>query len=366
VVLTSLGEGARLYVTAEFAALGSNLLIVTPGKTETTGMAALGGGAPHDLTIEDAAAIARRVPAVRRVAPLSVGTAPGGYGPRRRDVTVFGTSPEMRAIRGLTLLTGRYLPAGDSTRGLPVCVIGSAVRQELFGARSPLGEILRLGDERYRVIGVIAPRGVSIGMDLDEVVHIPVSRALKLFNRSGLDRVLIELRSHEAIPSARARVLGVLEERHGGEEDVTVLTQDSVISTFGGILSVLTAVLAGIAAISLTVAGIGIMNVMLVSVSERTREIGLWKAVGAMPRQITLVFLAEAAMLSLGGGVAGVAASFALERVARAMYPGFPFAPPVWAVSSALGLSIAVGLLSGAMPALRAARLEPTAALARR
>lgn len=279
----------------------------------------------------------------------------------RRRIFVAGALVLALVLLRLTLLR---------PRSVPVTVFrashGRAVRQELFGARSPLGEILRLGDERYRVIGVIAPRGVSIGMDLDEVVHIPVSRALKLFNRSGLDRVLIELRSHEAIPSARARVLAILQERHGGEEDVTVLTQDSIISTFGGILSVLTAVLAGIAAISLTVAGIGIMNVMLVSVSERTREIGLWKAVGALPRQITLVFLAEAAMLSLGGGVAGVAASFALERAARAMYPGFPFAPPAWAVSSALALSIAVGLLSGAMPALRAARLDPTAALARR
>jgi len=366
VVLTSLGEGARLYVTGEFASLGSNLLIVLPGKTETTGMAPLLSVAPHDLTLADVEAIGRRVRQTRRVTPLSLGGAPAAVGSKRRDVTVAGTTAEFQGVRHVQIGVGRYLPAGDLERGGRVCVIGAKVQQELFAGENPLGEVVRLGDERFRVIGVMAPRGVSIGMDLDEMVHIPVVRALRLFNRSGLFRILIEVGSHEEIPAAKKAVIEVLRARHEGQEDFTILTQDSVLSTFGRILALLTAALAGIAAISLTVAGVGIMNVMLVSVSERTREIGLLKALGVRSRQVVAVFLVEAAILSATGGALGLAFAFAATRTFTAVYPGFPIEPPAWAVVAAAAVSISVGLLFGTLPARRAARLDPVAALARR
>jgi len=366
VLLTSLGEGARLYVTGEFASLGSNLLIVLPGKTETTGMAPLVSVAPHDLTLADVEAIARRVRQTRRVTPLSLGGAPAAVGSKRRDVTVAGTTAEFQGVRHVRIGVGRYLPAGDLERGGRVCVIGAKVQQELFAGENPLGEVVRLGDERFRVIGVMAPRGVSIGMDLDEMVHIPVVRALRLFNRSGLFRILIEVGSHEEIPAAKKAVIEVLRARHEGQEDFTILTQDSVLSTFGRIFALLTAALAGIAAISLTVAGVGIMNVMLVSVSERTREIGLLKALGVRSRQVVAVFLVEAAILSAAGGALGLAFAFAATRTFTAVYPGFPIEPPAWAVVAAAAVSISVGLLFGTLPARRAARLDPVAALARR
>jgi putative ABC transport system permease protein len=366
ILLTSLGEGARLYVTGEFASLGSNLLIVFPGKTETTGMSPFLTGAPHDLTLDDAESIARRVPLARRVAPVSFGVAAARFGDRRRDVAVWGATADMLDVRKIRLRVGRYLPAGDAARGQRVCVIGSKIQQELFPGVSPLGEILRLGDDRFRVIGVMAPRGVSLGADLDEMVHVPVSRAMKMFNRTSLFRVLVEVSSHEEIPAARAAVLDLLEERHGGDEDVTVWTQDSVVATFSRILSLLTATLAGIAAISLTVAGVGIMNVMLVSVSERTREIGLLKAVGVTGRQIVAAFLVEAAILSTAGGAGGLGAAFGVARLLRLLYPSFPVRPPEWAVLAAVGVSISVGLLFGALPARRAAHMDPIAALARR
>lgn len=366
VLLTSLGEGARSYVTGEFTALGSNLLIVLPGKTETTGMAPLVSVAPHDLTLSDVEAIARRVRQVKRVAPLSIGGAPAAVGAKRRDITVAGTTAEFQGVRHVHIGVGRYLPAGELERGGRVCVIGAKLQRELFGGENPLGEVLRLGDERFKVIGVMAPRGVSIGMDLDEMVHVPVVRGLKLFNRTGLFRILIEIGSHEEIPAAKQGVIEVLRARHDGQEDFTILTQDSVVSTFGRILALLTAALAGIAAISLTVAGVGIMNVMLVSVSERTREIGLLKALGVTSRQVVAVFLVEAAILSGAGGVVGLAIAFAATHAFTAVYPGFPIEPPVWAVAAAAAVSISVGLLFGTLPARRASRLDPVAALARR
>ncbi|HSP94071.1 MAG TPA: ABC transporter permease, partial [Thermoanaerobaculia bacterium] len=366
VLLTSLGVGARRYVTGEFVSLGSNLLIVFPGKTETTGMSPFLTGAPHDLTLDDAEAIVRRVRQARRVAPVILGGATAQYGGRRRDAGVWGATSDMQEVRKIKLGAGRYLPAGEAARGQPVCVIGAKIRQELFGAASPLGEILRLGDERFRVIGVMASRGMSMGVDLDEMVHVPVSRAMKMFNKTSLFRVLVEISSHEEISAARESVIDLMKQRHQGDEDVTVWTQDSVLATFSRILALLTAALAGIAGISLTVAGVGIMNVMLVSVAERTREIGLLKAVGVTGRQVVAAFLVEAAILSTAGGVAGLGAAFGLTRLLRAIYPTFPARAPGWAVVAAIGVSLGVGLLFGALPARRASRLDPIAALARR
>lgn len=366
VVLTSLGEGARSYVVGQFASLGSNLLIVIPGKTETTGTAPLFGGTVHEVTLEDAEVLPRRVPLIRRVAPLVVGTVTARRGERSREITIAGTTRGMLEVRQFQMGSGTYLPRGEGSRDQRVCVLGTKLARELFGGENPLGEILRIGDERYRVIGVMAPRGTSLGLDLDEVAHIPVGRALKMFNRDGLFRVLAEVRSHDEIAEARRQVLSVFKERHDGAEDVTVFTQDAVAQTFGRILAILTAALAGIAAISLSVAGIGIMNVMLVSVSERTAEIGLLKALGASRGQILAAFLTEAAILSCSGGALGLVAGWAGDRVITWIFPAFPVSPPPWAVAGAASISLSVGLLFGALPARRAAALEPVAALARR
>ncbi|MHC1765856.1 MAG: ABC transporter permease [Verrucomicrobiia bacterium] len=364
ILLTSLGEGARRYITGEFASIGSNLLIIVPGKTETAGLAPLVSMAPHDLTIEDAEALLLRVPAVRKVAPLVVGTASVRAGERSRETTVVGTTREMLEIRHLKMGSGRFLPPG--VRDAALCVLGARVQRELFPNENPLGKLVRIGDWRFRVIGVIAPRGTSIGMDMDEVVEVPVETGLRIFNRGSLFRILAEVGSHEQLDRARTAVIDVLRERHDGEEDVTVLTQDSILSTFNSILKVLTAALAGIAAISLGVAGLGIMNVMLVSVSERTREIGVLKAIGATRGQVVAVFLVEAAILATVGGAIGLLGGFVSGQLVQQMYPDFPFETPGWAVPAALGVSCSVGLIFGIMPASHAARLDPVAALMRR
>jgi putative ABC transport system permease protein len=364
ILLTSLGEGARRFITREFASLGTNLLIVIPGKTETAGLAPLVSTAPHPLTRADAEALLQRVPAIRRVAPVVIGTAEASSGDRRRNATVIGTTREMLHVRHLRVASGRYLPPDQPDA--PVCVLGARLQRELFAGQNPLGEWVRIGGWRFRVIGVIAPRGTSIGMDLDEVVAIPVDTALRLFNRHSLFRILAEVEAHTQVNAAARAAVAVLTERHAGQEDVTVLTQDSVLSGFDLIFRALTAALAGIAAISLGVAGLGIMNVMLVSVSERTAEIGLLKAVGVTHRQVTAVFLVEAAILSTAGGLVGLLGGLGAGRVLQVVYPDFPFHAPAWAVAAAVAVSCLVGLVFGLVPARTAARLDPIRALIRR
>ncbi|MCA9728744.1 MAG: ABC transporter permease, partial [Candidatus Eisenbacteria bacterium] len=331
-------------------------------KTETQGAAPFISTAPHDLTMADAEAIRRRIFGVSRLAPISLGATAAGFGERSRNATVIGTSAEFLEVRKIQIQSGRFLPPELDA---PVCVLGAAMARELFRGANPLGQIVRLGEYRFRVIGVVAPRGVSIGVDLDEVVYVPVETGMRIFNKTSLFRLLIEVTAHQRIEEVRQKVVDLLAERHH-EEDVTVLTQDSVLSTFNQILRVLTAALAGIATISLGVAGVGIMNVMLVSVAERTREIGLLKALGATGRQIAGVFLVEASLVSTGGGILGLVAGVGGGALLQHFVPEFPARAPWWAIAAALAVSVAVGVAFGWLPARTASRLDPVDALMRR
>ena len=329
VVLTSLGEGARRYVRNQFTSLGTNLIAVIPGRAETAGgvPGALMGRTPRDLTLEDALAL-ERIRSLRRVAPLVVGEAEVSWEDRSREVPVLGSTAELLAARHLLVAQGRFLPVEDPRRPTQVCVIGWKVRQELFGAHAPVGEWVRIGDRRFRVAGVLAQQGQSLGLDIDEVVILPVSSAQQLFNLPSLLRILVEVRGREDVPAARAEVLRVLRERHEGEEDVTVVTQDAVLATLDRILVALTLAVGAIASVSLSVAGILIMNVMLIAVTQRTAEIGLLKAIGASPGQIRLLFFAEAAVLSVIGALLGSALGQLGSLAIRHLYPELPAFPP--------------------------------------
>ena len=365
IVLTALGDGAREYVVGQFESLGSNLLAVVPGKTETTGAAAFVSATTKDLTLGDAEAILRRVPEAGRIAPIAMGSETVSYHDRRRQVAVVGSTSDFLEVRRLQLGRGQFLPPGELRRGQAVAVLGAQVVRELFPADDALGKIVRIGDVRARVIGVLAPHGTQLGMNLNEVAIVPVARAMRLFNRRSLFRVLVDVRAHADLAAAKAHAIALIKERHG-EEDVTVVTQDAVMSSFSKILQTLTLAVAAIAAVSLAVAGIGIMNVMLVSVAERTAEVGLLRAVGVGRAQIAQVFLAEAALLSVAGGVIGLGIGLAGVGVLVTMYPALPARPPLWAVASSLGLALVVGLAFGLAPARRAARLDPVTALGRR
>jgi len=367
VALTSLGEGARRYVTSEFQTLGTRLVIVIPGRSETGGVAPglLSGETPRDLTLSDAEAVLR-IPAVERVAPLVIGSAPVSAGALEREAPVLGSSADFLTIYGFRLTRGEFLPAGELTRDAAVCVIGANVARELFPGRDAIGANVRIGDRRFRVVGVLGDQGRTIGLDSQEMVVVPVSAAQALFNTESLFRLLIQARNRDDTTRVRSAVIDVIKERHQGENDVTVITQDALLSTFDRIFTALTLTLAGIASISLAVAGVLIMNVMLVSVSQRTAEVGLLKAIGATRRQITALFLTEAILVSTAGAVVGLIVGLAADWIVGRIYPALPLRPPSWAVALAIVTAIASGVLFGLMPARRAARLDPVEALAGR
>jgi putative ABC transport system permease protein len=366
-LLTALGESARGYVSQQFQTLGTNIVIVIPGKTETagTGPGILAGATARDLTLDDARALARS-PAIKKFAPVIVGAISVSRGSLERETTVLGTTPEFADIRQWTMALGEFLPNVDMERASPVCVIGSLIRAELFRDEPPIGKWLRIGNRRCRVTGVLADQGTSIMIDVDEVVIVPVSYAQTLFDVSGLFRIIIQASGRDTMDRARQDIIQIIRQRHYGEEDVTVITQDAVLSTFDGIFNTLTRVLAGIASISLIVAGVLIMNVMLVAVSQRTREVGLLKALGATRRQITALFLTEAAFLAVLGGLAGLGFGYLAIFALRALYPEYIFMPPAWAAIGAFLVAIACGLFFGIWPARKAAALDPISALAGR
>ena len=366
IVLTALGEGARRFVTGEFQSLGTHLLIVLPGRSETTGgPPPLFGETPRDLTLDDALALAHSR-AVRRIAPIAVGSAGVSYREREREVMIIGSTAAFLDVRHLKMASGRFFSTGDPRRASPLCVLGAKLKHELFGAGPAIGHWVRIGDRRFRVVGTLASEGRSIGLDLQDIAIVPVAAAQALFDSYSLFRVLVEARSDEAIPRARRDILRIIRQRHEGEDDVTVISQDAVVATFDKIFTALTLTVVGIASISLAVAGILIMNVMLVAVSQRTAEVGLLKALGASSGSIMRVFLAEATILSLVGAAVGVAVGYAAIRLIDRVYPLLPLNMPPWAVAAAVFVAMTTGLLFGVLPARRAAKLDPVAALAGR
>ena len=367
VVLTAIGNGARHYVVDQFSSLGTNLVIVVPGRAETAGGAAttLVGETPRDLTLDDARSLLRG-DALRRMAPFNLGEIAVSYRGRERQAPLLGSTAALLPIHHLEMARGSFLPEEDMEIARPVCVLGATISRELFGWQNPLGEMVRLGGFRCRVIGVLASQGRSLGHDTEELVVVPVAFAQMLLNTEGLFRILVEAREPESIPRLKDFILDTIARRHYGEEDITIVTQDSVLATFERILGALTLSVAGIAAISLVVAGILIMNVMLMAVAQRTGEIGLCKAIGASRRQIMVLLVTEALLLSAVGGLLGLAIGLAGSRLARSLYPELSAGPPSWAMVAALGTALATGLIFSLLPARRAARLDPIQALGRR
>lgn len=368
VTLTAVGEAARRYVTGEFASLGTNLLVVLPGRSETTGAGLQGmliGETERDLTLDDVIALTRSA-YIATIAPVIVGGGTASWRSRERDITVLGTTASMIDIQHWNLRAGRFLPRTDIDVATPVCVLGSVVAGELFAARNPLGEWLRIGDARCRIIGILTQAGMVGGFNTDETVILPVATAQQIFNAAGVFRIMIEASGSEYIDRAKADIVRIVKQRHQGVEDITVVVRDSIVATFNSIFGAITAALAGIAGISLIVAGILIMNVMLVAVSQRTSEIGLLKALGATKRQIVGLFMTEASCLALLGGLVGLAVGTGGNYLLRSAWPFLDFHAPVWASASALIVGLASGLLFGILPARRAAGLDPVLALQKR
>jgi len=365
-LLTALGEGARRYVTGEFASLGTNMVIVMPGKSETAGMglSTMMGVTPRDLTLDDARALTRHS-AVTRIAPLNIGAVEASWQNRKREVTILGSTREILKLRHWKMASGQFLPDIEWDRAAPVCVIGKNIRDEIFGAHAALGQWIRLGENRYRVIGILASAGRSLDVDVEEIVIIPVASAQALLNTPSLFRILIESKSHESMQTVVNFTVDTIKQRHHGEEDITVITQDAVIQTFDKILSALTYAVGGIAAISLAVSGILIMNVMLVAVSQRTTEIGLLKALGASSQKILILILTEAVLLSLFGIIIGFIIGLSGCWGIRLALPDLQAYPPVWSMLASSFVAMSTGLLFSLLPAKKASKLDPVTALQR-
>lgn len=365
VVLTALGDGARNYIINQFSSIGTNLLVVLPGRAETSGAfpGAVLGQTPRDLTLKDAELLGR-LPQVKRYAPLNVGEAELSAANRLREVTVLGSTADLIPIRHMQLAQGSFLMHGSGHSAQ--IVLGDKLAQEFFPQQQAIGQRVRLGGNRFLVTGILVTQGESMGFNSDEIVIIPVEHAQSLFNTTSLFRILIEATSHNEIEPAKQAILETLKQSHDGEEDVTVITQDAILSTFDRILHALTLAVAGIAAISLIVAGILIMNVMLVAVSQRTNEIGLLKAIGADAEDIRLLFFTEALCLSFAGAVIGFLLGQAGSLVLRTIFPQLPAWAPTWAILAGILVALATGILACVIPANRAARLDAVLALSRK
>ena len=365
ILLTAVGEGARDYITGEFRDMGPNLLIVIPGKNETSGGGSpvdLAGVAPRDLTVEDAISL-RQIEAIKNIAPIVIGETPAQFNGLERSVPIIGTTPSFLAVRKWEMATGNFLPGVTLDRSPPVCVIGKEVESELFGKNKAIGQWLRVGDRRCRVTGIIGTEGRAVGIDAQKVVVMPVSLATALFNRPSLFRIGIEARNTWEMEQIKKDIIRIIKRRHQGKEDITVIRQDSVMKSFDNIFNVLTMALGSIASISLFVAGILIMNVMLVAVSQRQAEIGLLKAIGAKNNQINHLFITEAIILSGSGALLGLVLGHTVTQILKVAFPTFHFLPPLWASFVSLLVALISGVVFGLLPARRAAKLDPVIAL---
>ncbi len=361
VLLTSMGEGLRQFVLSEFTQFGTNLVAINPGRAITAGTSLGVFGTERPLTIEDAQAL-KRLPHVRAVVPFVQGNAEVEAGKRHRRTTIFGAGTQLPDAFRMRIALGRFLPDDNPVAPRAFAVLGSKMREELFGETNPLGQRITIGGNRYRVIGVMESKGTVLGFDLDDTVYIPAARALALFNRESLFEIDVLYR--EGIPAKRVveEIRRTLEARHG-REDFTITTQQQMLDVLGSILGVLTTAVGALGGISLLVGAIGIVTIMTIAVTERTGEIGLLRALGARQSQVLGLFLGEAVVIAALGGLAGLLLGFGIARLLQLALPVLPVHTPLGYVAMAELIAVSIGLLAGVLPASRAARLDPVEAL---
>jgi putative ABC transport system permease protein len=358
VLLVAVGSGARAVVTTGVEDLGSNLLLVAPGSFEF-------GQAPtrSQFTLEDIESLSRQLRGRARV------TGSIASGERVRSDTgaaftsVIGVTADFDDVVNRPIERGEFLNESDLATGRRVAVLGATAADGLFGGIDPIARQITVGGLRFRVIGTVEPLGSALGVDRDSQVYVPLTAAQRLFGIRTIDTLFVRADDRDDLDDVSATIERVLSERFEPDE-FSILSQDEILGVAGRILDTLTLVLAAIAGISLLVGGIGVSNIMLVSVSERTREIGLRKALGARTSEITRQFLVEAIVLCGIGGVLGVAGGIGLAYVAARFTP-VPAEVTWWSVALAFGVSVAVGVMFGVFPARRAGRMDPVVALRR-
>ncbi len=359
ILLISLVTGLQTFITGQIQGLGSNLLFVIPGRVG--GARSPGGVQANKLVYSDANTLAARLTGQAVVSAAIQRTTTLKYSNKNdKNTAVFGVDATYpKVISSLKLTEGRFFKESDAVSARRVAVIGQTVKTNLFGTSSTVGKVIDVGGVKYTVIGVLDKRGSLFGIDQDNSIYSPFLAIQRQFGLNNLNTIYISANDSANVKTVQKKATNILLKRLS-EDDFTVQSQEQALSTISQITGVLTAALGGIAAISLLVGGIGIMNIMLVSVTERTREIGLRKAIGATPGNIRNQFLIEALTLSGFGGILGIAIGFGISLIIGIF---FTTTVPLWSVALSFGFSMLVGVIFGVAPAIRASRLDPITAL---
>jgi putative ABC transport system permease protein len=367
IAMIGVGQGGQKYVNKQLQSLGPNVLFILPGNRETQ---RISFEVPKTLVLADAEAIVSQVPTVAGVAPELNRRLVVNYRNRNTNVNIIGTTSSFLKVRDFEIAKGRFFTELDIKRNNQVVVLGADLAQKLFGNRSAIGQQLRIKDSSFQVIGLLESKGSSLGADYDNAALVPITTsASRLVGRNSpygdsLDYIVASARDTNSVDAAEFQITNLLRQRHKilNEDDFTIRSQKDALQTVGQITSALTIMLGAIAGISLFVGGIGIMNIMLVSVTERTQEIGLRKAIGAQEQDILLQFMIEAVILSAAGGLFGTAIGVSGVLLVAQFTPLQASVSPV-AIGTAVGVSGCIGLFFGVVPARRAAKLDPIVAL---
>lgn len=361
ILLTAIGDGIQRFVLSEFTQFGTNIVTITPGKINTHGGSLGAIGSARLLTIEDGIALKQSRYAQYTNASV-VGNAEIRAQGRSRRVTAYGQGPDFADTFNMQVEIGQFLPQDDPRNPRAYAVLGAKVRTELFGDANPLGALLQIGGSRFRIIGVMSPKGNVLGFDLDDTVFIPTARALEVFNRQGVMEINFSYIPDISIDAVVSDIRRILVARHG-REDFTVKPQQQMLSTLSTVLTVLKFAVVALGGISLVVGAIGMITLMHIAVSERVAEIGLLTALGATHARIRIIFLLESTVLSTLGGLMGLAVGAGIAWLLQLLISGLPVNIPWNYVAGALCISMLIGLMAGVVPAMRAAKLNPVDAL---
>lgn len=361
VLLTSIGEGINRFVITQFTQFGTTLIQIQPGKTTTMGGSIGAINTVRPLSINDSLALAR-LPYIEATVSFTMGNAQVEANQRQRRTTIYGTSPDFPEAFSFFVALGSFLPEDDQHAPRPTAVLGSKMRNELFGDANPLGSFIRIGGSRFRVVGVMESKGQMLGFDLDDTVYLPTARAMELFGQESLLEIDLLYAEDAPVNEVVANVKRLLLDRHGAD-DVTITTQQQMIDVLGSILGVLTTAVAGLGAISLLVGGIGILTIMTIAVAERSNEIGLLRALGATRHQILGLFLGEAVILAAIGGITGLVIGIGGAQLLNWIIPALPVKTSLPYILLSEAVALTIGLLAGVLPALHAARMMPVDAL---
>ncbi|MCK9607689.1 MAG: ABC transporter permease [Methylomonas sp.] len=361
VILTSIGRGIHRFVLAEFTQFGTHLIAVYPGKTTTFGLSGATISTVRPLSISDTNSL-QNLDQVIAAMPVIQGNARIEGDKKQRRATVFGVSSALPLVWQFNIQSGRFLPNDSLENPRAFAVLGSKIQTELFGTSSSLGRRIRIGNDRFRVMGVMESKGQMLGLDLDDSVYIPSGKAMEMFDRQSLMEIDVLYNSQASSDIIEQRIKERLIMRHGSE-DFTIITQNQMLEKMDSVLSVLTLAVAALGSISLLVGSVGIFTIMTIAVSERVTEIGLLRAIGAERFVIFRLFLSEALLLSLFGGAGGILLGFFLTQLASVLVPALPVQLAWNYISLAFLISFAIGIASGVIPAIKASRLSPLDAL---